>query len=121
VHPPFMERRCSECHDAAARMTPRKDLLDSCKVCHQRYFTPEAGHSPVTQRQCSQCHDPHRSAQLSLLKKATYDLCIQCHDEPALLSPESHSAPDVNKCTSCHDPHFGSGKLLKNGVGKSPK
>lgn len=121
MHPPFLQRKCGECHDAEARMTPRKDLLDSCKVCHQRHFTPEVGHSPVTQQQCLQCHDPHRSIQPALLKSAIYDLCLQCHDEPALLSPESHSGPDVEKCTACHDPHFGTGKLLKANVGNPLK
>lgn len=118
LHPPYTERKCTECHDAAARMTPRKDLLDSCKACHQRYFSSDAGHSPVTQRQCSQCHDPHRSVQTALLKKPTYELCIQCHDEPALLSPASHGGPEVNNCIACHDPHFGTGKLLRGEAAK---
>lgn len=113
IHQPFLERKCAHCHDDENRMRPRKDLLDACRSCHARYFTPEVGHAPVQQGQCSECHDPHRSIERSLMKKPILETCVACHDEPESLSPASHSGADANNCAACHDPHFGTGKLLK--------
>lgn len=113
LHPPFVRRECRQCHDATQRMEPRVDLLDSCRTCHQRYFSNEVGHAPVEQGQCIECHDMHRSERRFLLKMPTFDLCIECHDEPEDLSEPAHTVPEVESCTACHDPHFGTGTLLK--------
>lgn len=116
VHPPFAQRRCTACHDAAQRMQPRKDALDSCRGCHERYFSSEVGHAPVNQGQCEVCHDMHQSREPALLKKATYDLCMECHDESELFSTETHRNEEARRCTQCHDAHFGAENLLKPNV-----
>ncbi len=116
IHPPFALRQCASCHDAESQMHVRQDLLNSCRGCHVRYFTPEVGHAPVSQGQCVECHDMHRSAEVALLKMSAFQLCIDCHDEPESLSPEAHSTADVTNCVRCHDAHFGTGKLLKSGL-----
>ncbi|MCH8856034.1 MAG: hypothetical protein IIA03_07305 [Proteobacteria bacterium] len=96
-------------------MGTREDMLDACRKCHQRYFSNEVGHAPVTQGQCTECHDMHRSVELKLLKMSTFELCIECHEEPEDLSEEAHGGTDVERCTACHDAHFGSGMLLRPG------
>ena len=121
LHPPYLARQCQSCHDTAQRMQVRKDLADSCRGCHARYFGPEVGHAPVAQGQCVECHDMHRSEQLHLLKNSVLKTCVECHDEPADLSKDAHGGPKVEQCTSCHDPHFGSGALLRTGAQPTPK
>lgn len=116
LHPPYVLRQCAQCHDATQRMQPREDFLDSCRACHPRYFTEEAGHSPVQEGQCIECHDMHRTIEPALLKQPPFETCIECHDEPEDLSEEGHSAKGVENCTACHDPHFGTGLLLRPGV-----
>lgn len=116
LHPPYVQRQCSRCHDAAQKMQPREDLSDSCKQCHSRYFSDDVGHEPVSSGECGQCHDMHRSHLEHLLLLPVLDTCIECHDEPEDLSEEAHGVKGVQRCTSCHDPHFGEGLLLKAGI-----
>lgn len=113
VHPPYLERRCDECHKADRQMQVRTDMLSACQTCHARYFGDDVGHAPVGQGECLTCHDMHRSAQPRLLVMATFDLCIECHDEPEDLSEKAHSGNDVENCTRCHDAHFGKSPLLR--------
>lgn len=112
-HPPFVERECRQCHDAAQRMQPRADFLDSCRTCHPRFFSEEVGHPPVEQGQCTECHNMHHTDQRFLLTMPMFDLCVDCHDEPEDLSERAHTVSEVERCTACHDPHFGSNALLK--------
>ena len=121
LHPPYMARQCESCHDTAQRMQVRKDLADSCRGCHARYFGPEVGHAPVAQGQCAECHDMHRSDQPHLLKHPLLQTCVECHDEPTEVSKAAHGGPKVEQCTSCHDPHFGSGALLRTAAPPTPK
>ena len=116
VHPPFVQRRCDECHNAGERMQVREDALDSCRKCHEKYFSGQVGHVPVAQGQCVECHEMHRSREEALLRKPVFETCVECHEEPASLSPHAHGDADVRRCTKCHDAHFGVEKLLKAGV-----
>ena len=112
-HPPFLLRKCSDCHDSARQMQIREDILDSCSTCHDRYFSEEVGHAPVRNGECTECHDMHRSVETRLLIMPVFDICIECHDEPEDLSEPAHTVAQVERCTACHDPHFGTGTLLK--------
>ena len=115
VHSPVVKRDCRSCHDAARRMQVREDMMDSCSVCHARFFGSEVGHSPVEEQECAGCHEPHRSEHLHLLKQPVLETCTECHDDPEDLSEEAHSGEGVENCTACHDAHFGTGMLLKPG------
>ena len=97
-------------------MRVREDALDSCRGCHQKYFSDSVGHVPVAQGQCVECHDMHRSRERALLRKPVLETCVECHDAPDSLSPDAHRDAEVQRCTKCHDAHFGAEKLLKAGV-----
>ena len=116
VHVPFTQRRCDQCHSEGERMRVREDALDSCRGCHEKYFSDSVGHAPVAQGQCVECHDMHRSRERALLRKPVLETCVECHDAPDSLSPDAHRDAEVQRCTKCHDPHFGAEKLLKAGV-----
>ncbi len=113
IHLPVVRRQCLSCHDASAQMAAREDTAKTCGECHRRFFTEEVGHGPASDGECAQCHTAHHSENPFLLKMPAYDLCIECHDEPAELSEEAHSGPNAKDCTTCHDPHFGTGMFLK--------
>lgn len=113
LHPPFVQRRCAQCHDSGQRMQTRDDFLDSCRGCHTRYFSAEVGHAPVEQGQCTECHNMHRSDEPDLLTLPVFDLCIECHDEPEDLSEPAHTVDGVERCTACHNAHFGTENLLE--------
>jgi predicted CXXCH cytochrome family protein len=114
IHPPYAQHGCDSCHDAAQKMHVREDLVDACSECHDRYFSADVGHAPVAEGRCDACHDPHRSEHAGLLKLATFDTCVDCHDEPEDLSEAAHGGEGVENCTECHDPHFGTARLLKH-------
>lgn len=122
IHPPYKNRECRRCHDAAQRMLPREDVKTFCRACHATYLVDEDAeedpavpieHYPVADGQCFECHDPHHSDQPNLLKMPLFELCLQCHDEPEDLSEEAHAAAGVERCTDCHDPHFGELPMLR--------
>lgn len=115
AHAPFVERACAKCHDAGDRMHVRDDVMDACRECHPGYFVKDITHPPVRKGQCDECHVPHRSVEPALLWRPLLDVCIECHEEPAKLSPVHHPPADVSRCTSCHDPHFGEGRRLHKG------
>lgn len=113
THTAFVRRQCLSCHDASAQMAAIEDSAKSCAACHAEFFTDKVGHDPAADGECAVCHTPHFSENPHLLVAPTYDVCIDCHDEPDELSEEAHSGPNAKACTACHDPHFGTGMFLK--------
>jgi len=113
VHPPYMEKRCNDCHDKntdSGFVTPRAEL---CSVCHPNFLKGSFGHGPAVVGACLSCHVPHDSKFPRLLKKSTNELCGGCHHEERLskgLHDKVFSKGIV--CTDCHDPHSGNRKFF---------
>lgn len=113
IHPPYLERQCTVCHEADRSNRVSATIMDECSDCHEDYFGKNVEHPPVQRKECMKCHEPHISSQPHLLSRTLFRTCMQCHKKPENLSPESHSGDDVQNCTKCHDPHFGKSPMLK--------
>ncbi|MHC4217382.1 MAG: cytochrome c3 family protein [Planctomycetota bacterium] len=62
---------------------------------------------------CTGCHDPHGSEhRLMLIKEATRELCVTCHDPEPFDQAHVHGPVVVGACVVCHEPHSGSHEKL---------
>jgi predicted CXXCH cytochrome family protein len=111
VHPPYGEKRCSDCHTQekdvqAGLVAPRNEL---CFICHPDILKGEWTHGPVQSGDCLACHVPHSSAFASLLDTEPTKICERCHAEKRR-APAMHDmvSKKLINCTDCHDPHSGS-------------
>ncbi len=114
-HPPFVERRCQECHVRGSGQAPRPDFMNACRQCHEPLFAYRRfGHAPAVSADCLVCHFMHVSSNEALLKAPQSTLCVSCHlaqhDDEA--SDTYHNEIEGLRCTACHDPHSADSQLL---------
>ncbi|MCP5101779.1 MAG: hypothetical protein GY950_00285 [bacterium] len=110
-HPPFVERKCKECHNIKSLtfLKGKKDRL--CYTCHKKEkFEGEYLHGPVAVGACLACHLPHESKYTKLLKLEKSQLCIGCHTLWDRRDVKAHSKGKI--CTQCHHSHAGSNRFL---------
>jgi predicted CXXCH cytochrome family protein len=111
THNPFMNGRCTSCHnphasDNMALLT--QDEHDLCLTCHPigRELNRAQQHPPVAQHSCLTCHHPHASAYRGILTADQQSLCFTCHPTVAPLSLKAvQHKPFLDNCTGCHEPH----------------
>src|ERR1043166_919657 len=61
-HPPFVEQKCSSCHESQMGQGMRKKTPELCFDCHKDFLaTAKVKHQPVESGDCKSCHDPHQS------------------------------------------------------------
>ncbi|MFZ5941103.1 MAG: cytochrome c3 family protein [Bacteroidota bacterium] len=105
-HKPYMEKRCTECHDkneVGRLVLPEPDL---CYHCHDNFSTKfKALHGPVDAGYCIVCHKPHLSPFKNLLSAGGNEHCFPCHVSYEVKQPEDHVEIGDRLCVSCHDPH----------------
>lgn len=107
-HPPYVEKKCNDCHNKNNRdglVAPRNQL---CYVCHTNFVKGQFVHGPIAVADCLACHLPHTSTNPSLLKNNVSALCAGCHKEKRVADTmHAKLAAQQMPCTDCHDPHFG--------------
>jgi predicted CXXCH cytochrome family protein len=112
-HPPFAEKRCSDCHDKStdSGFVVAADAL--CAHCHKGFPAGNFLHGPAAVGACLKCHGPHSTDNPNLLVKPAAEICDTCHAE-ARSSSKLHSASRAKgmACTDCHDPHGGSDRFF---------
>jgi predicted CXXCH cytochrome family protein len=112
-HPPFVEKRCNDCHDknTDSGFVVVADKL--CAHCHTGYPEGSFLHGPAAVGACIKCHVPHTSSNPSLLVKPRGEICAVCHTESRVA--KGLHATTVAKgmaCTDCHNPHGGSNRYF---------
>lgn len=121
VHPPFAERSCDVCHEAAAKLSEGA-AKDTCLACHSDIGDAIAKatvpHAAMDVADCATCHSPHASAQAKLIREPAGGECFSCHEDKKAAAGEFlHGAIGMIGCESCHEPHGGSRpKLLRDEV-----
>ena len=66
-HKPFVEQKCSDCHNDPESKEPLKTALPGASLCYNCHkdkesdFKKSVVHSPVGTGQCTSCHNPHAS------------------------------------------------------------
>jgi len=109
LHKPYADNNCAVCHGSAKEFSDFTKIPSTvCITCHTKIPNQyPIMHGPVSAVECNWCHTPHESQNDHLLKIASPDVCVQCH-EPALLPakvPEHLLAE--RSCLDCHFAHGG--------------
>jgi predicted CXXCH cytochrome family protein len=112
-HPPYVEKRCDDCHDkttSSGFITPLKDL---CAACHTDFLKGSRLHGPAAVGACQKCHEPHSSPNVKLLTRPKAEICGGCHTEQRIAKGLHDNARDKGIfCTECHDPHAANNNYL---------
>ena len=107
-HPPYQEKRCSDCHDKSKRNGLIAETNQLCFVCHTGFVKGAYVHGPVATGDCLVCHLPHNSNFPSLLKMERSAVCATCHRETRVAAVmHDRLAAQQMACVDCHDPHSG--------------
>jgi predicted CXXCH cytochrome family protein len=106
VHQPYLDRKCSECHDMSTGTFDIAHDATLCDRCHaDQRKEQDWDHGPINLGTCVPCHVPHQSTHKRLLYKAVPDLCYTCHVDVESGVAEYHDVPNLSDCVACHDPH----------------
>jgi len=112
-HPPYVEKRCNDCHDKNTEsgfVTPLKDL---CLHCHTDFLKGTYFHGPAAAGACLKCHVPHDSPNEYLLTRPRTEICQTCHVEPrAARGLHDNARKSGIYCANCHDPHSANNKFF---------
>lgn len=112
THVPFVQGRCTECHDPHA--SDNRALLTQapnkiCFTCHPigQETNRMQAHPPAKQGWCTDCHSPHASNNKGMLIARQRELCFGCHPTVASMSDfaTQHQPFSNDNCTGCHEPH----------------
>lgn len=113
IHPPYSEKRCSDCHDKDKQdglIRPKKEL---CFVCHEDFVKGAFVHGPAAVGDCLTCHLPHTANFPSLLKLDKSQICSTCHREKRLATSLHDMVMEKKmNCPDCHDPHSGNSRYF---------
>jgi predicted CXXCH cytochrome family protein len=113
AHPPYEEKKCSECHESRFSVKMKGPQKQVCFSCHDDFLGKvKFKHQPVDNGECSSCHDPHGSANPKMLVQAGQTLCFQCHDEFPKTAKVKHQPVENGECLSCHSAHASDEKKL---------
>jgi len=112
-HPPYAEKRCSDCHDKNSDSGFIRPLKDLCFHCHPDLTKGAFVHGPAAVGACLKCHGPHNSSNPNLLTKPAVELCSACHNEKRLTGGmHDRVLAKGIACTDCHDPHSGNNRFF---------
>ena len=112
-HPPYTEKRCSDCHDKNTDSGFVRPLKELCALCHSDLITGSFIHGPAAVGSCLKCHAPHNSPNPRLLNKTNGSLCGSCHNEQRLTQGmHGKVLAKGMTCTDCHDPHSGNNRFF---------
>ncbi|MCD4736823.1 MAG: hypothetical protein K8R53_12325 [Bacteroidales bacterium] len=105
-HQPYVEKKCSDCHNQGRMGTLNLPMPELCYQCHTNFGTYYLyEHGPAAGGFCSQCHHPHKSKKKKLLLQTGNELCFNCHDATQLFAGEFHDPDEKSNCLDCHNPH----------------
>jgi predicted CXXCH cytochrome family protein len=94
----------------------RKSQPDLCFSCHgtvqSQFVLPSHHRVPEGLMKCTDCHSPHGTRNQPMLKKTSWEGCINCHIEKRGPFVFEHAAVKVEGCTACHSPHGTVSRML---------
>jgi predicted CXXCH cytochrome family protein len=104
-HPPYDEKKCSECHVSKFSVEMKGSQKQVCFGCHKDFLTTaKVKHQPAENSECTACHEPHGGPLPKMVTKAGKALCLECHDDPLANLKVLHT-PVSEGCHECHTPH----------------
>lgn len=112
-HPPFINKKCSLCHDQGRKGKLVQPMPGLCYQCHEAY-EEKFEHGPVASGNCTQCHSPHTAENPKLLLRTGASLCTGCHEPSGLSVRAEHENPEELICIKCHNPHGGKKRYFLN-------
>lgn len=113
VHPPYLLKKCSLCHDPNAKIKLLLPQPALCNLCHDDFKVVYAyQHEPSGTGSCSTCHNPHTSENEKLLLKTGQQMCLTCHISTDVFQQKAHRDIQARGCTECHNPHGGNSRYF---------
>jgi predicted CXXCH cytochrome family protein len=112
-HPPYIEKRCNDCHnkETESGFVVAREAL--CAHCHKGFPEGSFLHGPAAVGACLKCHVPHTAQNPNLLVKPKGELCITCHAETRVAQGLHSKMVTMGvECTACHDPHGGNNRYF---------